>query len=219
MIKINDKRKVFITSDTHYAHNNICRGITNWRLPNGDIPEKQTRDFPNLDKMNSSIVNNINEVVGQDDILIHLGDFSFGGFDKIEEFRNRIICKEVHLVLGNHDHHIERNRQGVQRLFASVQNYLHLEYTNKTSHRFIMCHYPICSWHDMKKGSFHLFGHLHTSKERKYMDGRSMDVGMDGNNLVPYDIEYIIRKLSGRPVSYNTLKSDHHLDDMQGVIG
>ena len=33
------------------------------------------------------------------------------------------------------------------------------------------------------------------------------------------DIDDIVRKLSGRPVSYNVLKSDHHLDDMQGVVG
>ena len=85
MIKINNDRKVWVTSDCHYAHKNICRGITNWRLPNGDVPEKQTRDFATLDKMNAAIVNNINEVVGQDDILINLGDWSFSGFEMIEE--------------------------------------------------------------------------------------------------------------------------------------
>ena len=219
MLKIENDRKVWVTSDCHYAHKNICRGITNWRLPNGDIPVHQTRDFPTIEKMNSTIVNNINSVVGQDDILINLGDWSFSGFEMIEEFRNRIICKEIHLVLGNHDTHIERNRGDVQKLFTSVQNYLQLEYTNRMTHRFIMCHYPICSWHDMKKGVFHLFGHLHTPKEGKYMTGRSMDVGMDGNDLKPYDIDDIIRKLSGRPISYNTLNKDHHLDDMQGVVG
>jgi calcineurin-like phosphoesterase family protein len=87
MFKINlDKgstRNIWFTSDTHYNHTNICRGVTNWRTPNGDIPEKQTRPFETIDRMNDTIVNNINSVVGQDDILIHLGDWSFGGFDKI----------------------------------------------------------------------------------------------------------------------------------------
>jgi hypothetical protein len=51
-----------------------------------------------------------------------------------------------------------------------------------------------------------------------------MDVGMDGNDLMPYDIDDIVRKLSGRPISYNTLKSDHHLDDyhvdgIKNVVG
>jgi calcineurin-like phosphoesterase family protein len=53
-------------------------------MPDGSIPQSQTRDFDSLDKMNTAIVNNINELVGQDDVLIHLGDWSFGGFEQIE---------------------------------------------------------------------------------------------------------------------------------------
>jgi calcineurin-like phosphoesterase family protein len=109
MIKIDNEIKVWITSDTHYSHKNICRGTTNWRLPDGSKPEEQTRPFETIDKMNAAIVNNINSVVGQDDVLIHLGDWSFGGFENIEEFYHRLICKNIHLILGNHDHHIDRN--------------------------------------------------------------------------------------------------------------
>ena len=74
MIKIEKDRKVFVTSDTHYGHKNICRGVTAWRLPDGSIPIDQTRDFETMDEMNDAIINNINSVVGQDDVLIHLGD-------------------------------------------------------------------------------------------------------------------------------------------------
>lgn len=221
MIKIDNNINVWITSDTHYSHRNIVRGVTNWRLPNGEIPVNQTRDFDTIEKMNSTIVNNINEVVGQDDVLINLGDLSFGGFDQIEEFYNRLVCKNIHLILGNHDDHIKRNRENIQKLFLSVSEYNTLEYKDLSgmTHKFILCHYPICSWNGMKKGVYHLFGHLHSSKERKLMSGRSMDVGMDGNDLNPYHINDIIKILSGRPVTYNTLKSDHHLDDMRGVVG
>ena len=117
MIKLDDNVNVWITSDTHYSHKNICRGTTNWRLPNGQIPEAQTRNYSTVEKMNSAIVNNINELVGQDDILIHLGDWSFGGFEQIEEFYNRLICKNIHLIMGNHDHHIDDNRSNIRRLF------------------------------------------------------------------------------------------------------
>ncbi len=60
---------VWITSDTHYSHKNICRGVTNWRTQDGQIPISQTRDFTTIKKMNATIVNNINENVGQDDML------------------------------------------------------------------------------------------------------------------------------------------------------
>jgi len=82
-------------------------------------------------------------------------------------------------------------------------------------HAFALCHFPICSWHDMNKGRFHLFGHLHLNADKKIMQGRSMDVGMDGNDMEPYEIRDIIRTLSGRPVSTNVILSDHHLDEVR----
>jgi calcineurin-like phosphoesterase family protein len=163
--------------------------------------------------MNSTIVNNINETVGQDDILIHLGDWSFGGFESIKEFRDRIICKNIYLLYGNHDHHIENNRQDIQDIFTDTSQYQMLTvYNHKGENKleFVLMHYPLSSWHDMNKGRFHLFGHVHLSANKKMMDGRSMDVGMDGNNLTPYNMTEIVRKLSGRPVQANRLPSDHH---------
>ena len=43
--RIDNNIKVWITSDTHYHHKNICRGVTNWRTQDGKIPMDQTRDF------------------------------------------------------------------------------------------------------------------------------------------------------------------------------
>ena len=63
MLKIDNDRKVWITSDTHYNHTNICRATTKWRTPDGKVPIAQTRDFETLDKMNDTIVNNINEKI------------------------------------------------------------------------------------------------------------------------------------------------------------
>lgn len=86
-------QQLFFTSDTHYAHSNICSATTKW-----EGSSNLTRQFNSLDHMNNTLVNNINCMVGEDDILIHLGDFSFGGFEKIQEFRDRIVCKNIHLV-------------------------------------------------------------------------------------------------------------------------
>jgi len=94
-------QNLYFTSDTHYGHSNICRATTNWT-----DADSVTRDFKSLDHMNDVIVDNINSIVGENDVLIHLGDWSFGGFDNIAEFRSRIVCKNVHLTYGNHDHHI-----------------------------------------------------------------------------------------------------------------
>ena len=206
-ITLEKGQKLFFTSDTHYNHTNICRGVSNWT----DV--SKTRDFPTLDKMNAAIVNNINEVVGQDDILIHLGDWSFGGFESIKEFRDRIICKNIYLAYGNHDHHIQNNKHGIQEIFINTFQYEVLTVSNHKGENkleFVIDHYPLCSWHDMNRGRFHLFGHVHLPSDKKIMRGRSMDVGMDGNDMKPYLMEDIVRKLSGRPIQANVLPSDHH---------
>ncbi len=203
-------QRLFFTSDTHYGHGNICSATTKWVGA-----ENLTRDFKSLDHMNDVLVNNINGMVGENDILIHLGDWSFGGFDKIEEFRNRILCKNVYLVFGNHDHHIRRNKEDIQRLFKGCFDYLHLDLripngkvVDKIS---IVClHYPIASWNGMNDGVIHLHGHVHLPSHLKIADGRAMDVGVDGNNLYPYDLSEIRSLLKDRPKVRLTLPKDHH---------
>jgi calcineurin-like phosphoesterase family protein len=218
MLKIDKNRKVWITSDTHYGHSNICRGTTNWRLPDGSIPINQTRDFVTLEQMNSVIVNNINSVVGQDDILIHLGDWSFGGFENIEIFRNRIVCQEIHLVLGNHDHHIERNRENCRRHFVSVQDFLRMEYMG---HTYEMMHYPITSWNNLGKGRIHLHGHTHLPHHLKISGGRRMDVGMDGHTeFRPYDFQFeVLNPMLKVTIGSEMGQSDHHTDNIKNIVG
>ena len=211
MIKIDKDRKVWITSDTHYGHKNICRGVTSWRLPDGSIPINKTRDFDTIEEMNEAIVDGINSVVGQDDVLIHLGDFSFGGFENIQKFRDRIICKEIHLILGNHDTHIENNKGGVQELFTSVNHYTRLLYKNKT---FVLFHFPISSWDSLNKGHIHLHGHVHLPTNLRFGKGKKMDVGMDGHpTFGVYGMDDIIQIMDKREIASDML-FDHHTDEI-----
>lgn len=257
-----DKHRIFFTSDTHYGHTNICRGISNWRDADGNVPVSQTRDFDTLSQMNDKIVESINSVVCEDDILFHLGDFSFGGFDNIAEFRSRIVCKNIHLILGNHDHHIERNKQltnyyrdpdileimkgniedhyyeeykfgeywnnkvYVQDLFSSVNQYLRLSvslYPGTTlyqgEHEFVLMHYPIASWHNMNNGVIHLHGHVHLPPDKKLSQGKAMDVGVDGNNLMPYTLGQIVNIMHKQPIAKLSLPQDHHEEKIQGNGG
>ena len=216
MIKIEKNRKVYITSDTHYAHKNLCRGVTDWRLPDGGIPMDQTRDFDTIEKMNERIIQNINSVVGEDDVLFHLGDWSFGGFENVQKFRDRILCKEIHLILGNHDTHIENDRYNVQDLFTSVNHYTKLMYKNNT---FVLFHYPIASYDGLNKGHIHLHGHVHLPTNLRFGKGKKMDVGMDGHpTFGVYNMDEIIRIMDKREIASDML-FDHHTDELKGIIG
>ena len=50
-------QQLFFTSDTHYAHSNICSATTKW-----EGASNMTREFNSLDHMNATLVNNINNM-------------------------------------------------------------------------------------------------------------------------------------------------------------
>jgi calcineurin-like phosphoesterase family protein len=100
---------IFFTSDTHYHHKNIVKGTTTWTNTGGIHNAQNVRDFSTLEEHDQAIIDNINKTVKQNDILYHLGDWSFGGIKQIWELRRRVNCKNIHFILGNHDHHIERS--------------------------------------------------------------------------------------------------------------
>jgi calcineurin-like phosphoesterase family protein len=203
MIKLDDNKNVWVTSDTHYSHKNICRGATKWRTKDNEVPIENTRDFITIEEMNDAIVNNINNLVRRDDILIHLGDWSFGGFENIKELYDRLICKNIHLILGNHDHHIEKNVDNIQSLFSSVSWFQQVKYQDE----IIECmHYPIESWNALRKGRIHLHGHCHLPNHMKITKGRRMDIGMDGNPLFePYNLADLIQFLKTKNVGSESI--------------
>jgi calcineurin-like phosphoesterase family protein len=206
-------QRLFFTSDTHYGHSNICSATTNWVGA-----ENMTRKFSSLDRMNDELVFWINQKVGENDILFHLGDWSFGGFENIEEFRNRIVCKNIHLVLGNHDEHIDRDKNNVQRLFASVNHYVELDVRRPSEFakgrmdkfNFVLMHYPIASWNNMNSEVMHLHGHVHLPPHQRIAEGRAMDVGVDGNGLEPISLNEVYSLLDKQPIKKLSLPKDHH---------
>lgn len=141
---------IWFMSDPHYAHKNIIRGCSDWDNKSG------CRDFDTFTAHNDWIVDTLNEKVEKDDVLWCLGDWSFGGEDRISEFRYRLQCQTIHMILGNHDHHIAKDH--LKYGFASVSHYQELQIDGL---RLVLCHYPIESWNYMERGAIHLHGHTH----------------------------------------------------------
>ena len=208
-LTLNKGQKLWFTSDTHYNHGNICSATTQWTNP------VTCREFKSLEQMNAHLVGNINEKVGENDILFHLGDWSFGGFEQIELFRNQIVCKNVHIITGNHDHHIENDREGIQSLFSSVNKYLNLVVKWNVGtplmgeQRFALMHFPIASWDNMARGAIHLHGHVHFEADKKIGVGKMMDVGCDGNELYPIEMSEVLKLMRDQPIK-SMFEFDHH---------
>ena len=145
------KSKIWLTSDTHAYHKNICRGTSTWEGGH----EQSVRDFDTPIQMTDELINQINKNVKEDDLLIHLGDWSFDGESRIAEFRSRIICKNIYLVYGNHDHNII-NKSEYQSQFLRTD---HVMYLRSENLKFFISHYPHYVWHQGHHGVIHLYGH------------------------------------------------------------
>jgi calcineurin-like phosphoesterase family protein len=195
---------IWFSSDSHYGHTNIAGPkVSSWK--------DGYRNFNSVQEMNDTLIKNINNVVGEDDILYHLGDWSFGGVHNIYYFRKSIVCKNIHLILGNHDQHIKDKEIkfldssfNPMDLFTSVQDV----FTGKIGSReFHLSHYSHQVWPASHKGVIHLFGHSHGSLRGI---GRSMDVGVDTHKeFRPYHINEIFKIMDKIPVKF----IDHHESD------
>jgi calcineurin-like phosphoesterase family protein len=71
-------------------------------------------------------------------------------------------------------------------------------------------HYPIASWNNMNNGVIHLHGHVHLPNHLRVTGGKAMDVGVDGNNLEPIDLDSIVRIMDKQLIAKLALPKDHH---------
>lgn len=78
---------IFFTSDHHFCHANIIKYCK--------------RPFESVDQMNEEMVRRWNEVVGDEDTVYYLGDFSLAK-QAVELFARR-LNGEKHFIMGNHD--------------------------------------------------------------------------------------------------------------------
>lgn len=206
----------WFTSDTHLFHGNIIKYCHRPFLNNKDLHElnsrkgswhngtwKNQRDNyrisqESIDMMDDELINNINSFVKKDDVLYHLGDLAFPGKhfrSKIKEYRDRINCDHVELILGNHDGCGYRpwlknkcycNLKNdtcydiYADFFTTVSDY---QFVKVNGQYFGLFHYAPAIWNKSHRGAVFCYGHSHSEAEpwlNKVMKGRrSIDVGVD----------------------------------------
>lgn len=178
---------------------------SDWHLKHKNIIEYSQRPFKDVNEMDSAIINNINDLVLPDDRLFNLGDAIFGkDIDLIlSEYIDRIVCKNLFLVLGNHD---VKKIRSLARFFTILPaEYL---YENGDT-QIVLSHYSMQSWWHMHKGVGHLYGHSH-GKLTPLPNYKSFDVGVDAWNFKPLSLPQVIAEFARRCPSGKTLTSDHH---------
>jgi calcineurin-like phosphoesterase family protein len=196
MIKLKASDNIWFTSDLHISHKNICRGESVWK--NLDA----TRDFETIHEMNKLITKNINDCVQENDHLFILGDLLMGN-KFYDAFFDLLICKNIYIIYGNHDKLnllIE-----CKHLSIKFQDYYLNLMVDKQE--IILFHYPILSWENSSRKSWHLYGHCHNSlNDVNYSKRKCFDVGIDWKEFRPYCFEEIKKIMDEKEI----IVVDHH---------
>lgn len=174
--------KTFFTADTHFEHERVLA--------------MSGRPFASIEEHDDILLYNINYLVGRGDRLFILGDVCWRAE---ESWMKKIVCKNVHVIYGNHD------RPKIGRFVKTAEDVAEVKIGG---HYVWLSHYPAAYWPRSHHGSFHLYGHMHAAREATldaaFPGRRSMDVGVDNAKRLlghyrPFIEDEVIAILSNRP--------------------
>lgn len=160
--------KVWVISDTHFCHRRILEY------------EAANRPFKDRDEMNEAMIQRWNEKVGEKDLVLHLGDFSFGNKHRIKDIVARLNGR-IWLLMGNHDReqHYNWRELGFER---------NIKYPFLLDGKFIFSHEPLEA---IPEGKVNIYGHVHGSKYFNTIDPNRLCACVERWNCAPIDYDYI----------------------------
>lgn len=207
-------QRIWVTSDWHFNHSNLLKGLSTWT---SSLPP---REFASTDDMNDAIIDNINAVVEPQDILWNLGDVIMGGVKDLPALRARIKCQNIHLILGNHDKAIKEHRindagkrvpgNKLGACFADVRWYKSIRIPGHEFKAYLF-HCPMHTWPGINKGFLQIHGHCHGNLPDRKL--RQADVGIDAHGFKPVLLDKLVADLMQRQLKdMLDIPKDHHSD-------
>lgn len=164
----------YYISDTHFGHSNIIR-FTH-------------RPFKDTDEMDSTMIDNWNSTVTNDDTVYFVGDFSLTTPQRTQEILYSLNGNIV-LIKGNHEKSALKRKYCRDR-FESIHHYLEIEDDNKLVCLF---HYPIESWRNKSRGAIHIHGHIHRKDIEPVNESKNkFNVNVEFINYTPTTLKQLI---------------------------
>lgn len=142
----------YYISDLHLEHKNVI--------------VFDNRPVETIEENNMTIIDNWNSAVGMDDDVYLLGDISWSNSTKTLEIFNN-LNGNIHLIRGNHDAKILKNRK-LQERFCEIVDYKEL--TDDSGKGLILCHYPLLTFKNHYYGWWHFYGHVHNTWEHDFVE-------------------------------------------------
>ena len=159
---------IWFTADTHFSHGNIIKYCR--------------RPFVNANEMNEVLIENWNSVVAPDDIVWHLGDWSFAPRQHARQYNKHLrnqLNGSIHLVLGNHDH-------GDSRYYEDIgMTSVHYPYVEVEG---LLCVHDPSHFRNWPIDVPFLCGHVHENWSTRDI---AINVGVDVRGFKPISIDEI----------------------------
>lgn len=161
---------IWITSDTHFSHENIIKYCM--------------RPFVSVEDMNESLIARWNTRVKPLDIVYHLGDFGLGKSEDMRLIRQK-LNGHITIIRGNHDDSLSKL---IATEFQSIANELTLQYKQWL---FIMTHAPKTDvmFDENNHGVINLHGHIH-GKNRA--TNNRINVSCDAWDFTPVSLDDLL---------------------------
>ena len=170
---------LFFCADHHFFHFNIIH--------------YDARPFSNTEQMHEKIIANHNEVVGRDDRVIFVGDFSFANRKRTEEVIAQMNGQKTFLR-GDHDSWLGKKNKDWAWEGKIQGNYV-----------FAM-HWQMAVWPRSHYNSWNLFAHSHG---RAKIRGKQIDVGIMNNNYYPFSEDQIFDIMLWRADNPNLIRENY----------
>ena len=166
--------KRFIIADTHFGHENIIK--------------YESRPFNDTEEMNNRLIELWNSVVGKDDLVYVLGDFTLSRrMDVIKNLVSSLNGRKI-LIMGNHD--TRKPKDYVECGFeVATRKPIMVELG------VILMHEPFDDPSLIAPNYIYFFGHVHANKTLMDKYSNCMCVSVERIDYRPIDLDRYIRKL------------------------
>lgn len=165
-------------SDLHFGHKNVI-GFDH-------------RPFADVDEMDHVLMELWNGRVSKDDEVYIIGDFCYRS-GKSPDWYLRQLKGHKHLIIGNHDK-ATVECENAHKYLESMEKMAHITDGDK---EICLCHYPLAEWYKSRHGSWHIYGHIHCSKDETYefmrTRERALNAGACINHYTPASVNELIQ--------------------------
>lgn len=195
--------QIFYISDTHFG----MRSAIKHDIDNAmryDPKAAELYPWINTTERDSGMIDKWNARVTDDDLVYFIGDIGPQKFGEMKRLMDRLNGRKS-IIKGNHDKSWVTDLTSYQSCkVISVKDYDCIVDKNRN---VILCHYPIFSWDKQRRGSYHVYGHVHNTVEddifqemgRKLCNDetqqfRAMNAGAMVNGFEPKTLDELIEK-------------------------